>query len=131
MYLPAHYLDIDTILQNIRSKLDARNEMLPGLNKELNTISRKLVDYTRKWCGESSLEATDGGERASTPEAVYMMNCPGLHPHLAKDLLPRVNDYSLRSPQQIGLPSVRPSLSDVVGSAFDLTADKHRTTNDL
>lgn len=113
-YLPTHLLDTHTILQSIRYKLTARTEMLPGINQELKTISRKLADFTREWCGEPSLRATDSRERAANPEAVYIINCPELHPYLAKDLPPQMNDQSLRSLRHTGLPSVRRSLVDVL-----------------
>lgn len=113
-YLPTYSLDTHPILQCIRDNLAARREMFPGINNELETISRKLADFTREWCGGSPLQETDSRERTAIPEAVYMMNCPKLHPFLAKDLPSQMIDDSVRNLQHTELPLVRFSLVDPV-----------------
>lgn len=90
------------MLKELQIALETRHNILPDISKELLAVSQNIVDYTNEWC--LGLPKSLGHDRRAntTPDDIYIVNCPELHPIPGKMILPRIEEGSTPKPQ---LPS--------------------------
>ncbi|CZR66823.1 uncharacterized protein PAC_16724 [Phialocephala subalpina] len=83
--------------------LEARHNILPDVSKELLAFSQKIVDYTNEWCPGIPKSVGYDHRTSTTPDDIYIVNCPELHPVPGKIILPSIEENTSTRPQHANL----------------------------